>query len=623
MAAEESSQPGEEPVQVDWRKSPPEVKRIFEQDAKDGFYSKESFAELMMIIDASMDDDKVDVEFTIADESKNGKLSWNDFHNYFVSYKDLSEDSKDAVNVKGKLSDSVVFVRVRPLASEGGHAAGEAGDFTFDGFDEKSNSINMSNRKRPKKFSFPKKVLSECTQQQMYDTMCTDLVNSCLMRNLDVMFLAYGQTGTGKTHTMFGPPESLDPATCPAEGVHPEWGVFPRVFEYTRTTIVNAQETEMGSTMNCKLVLSALEFYLMGAFDLLNSQAPVFIDEGNPVGLVEKECKTSKEMLTFIKEVYGNRHVRKTAMNEGSSRSHTALILKCYFCDSKDGDCVTSKFTLFDLAGAENTKKTGGKQMSPQDAMACAYKGKDPGVGGEGAVINWDLTSMMNEVQKATDCAQKKRQYKCGTAMMTPAMQVICSNFDGRALLGMVVCMSQAPQHGQETWFSCEMGERLAALKSPVAPKKILKIEATIKDRKTRLQKAEKSLKEKPGNKFADHWKAQVKGLTLEIEVLDELKKYDPEKDQVNVFVRKKFGLYTPQDETEAEKEAKVRECFEKADTNMDNQISKEEFMNIFLKLPKCDLQKEHIDGLFKQIDVNNNGSLSFDEFFDYMYPKK
>jgi hypothetical protein len=207
--------------------------------------------------------------------------------------------------------------------------------------------------------------------------------------------------------------------------------------------------------------------------------------------------------------------------------------------------------------------------------------------------------------------------------MMTPAMQTICSNFDGRALLGMVVCMSQAPQHGSETWFSCEMGERLAALKSPVAPKKVLKVEAVIKDRKTRLEKAQKSLKEKPGNKFADHWKAQVKGLTLEIEVLDELKKYDPEKDQVNVFVRKKFGLYTPEEETEEEKEAKVRACFEKADTNGDKQISKDEFMNIFTNLPNCDLPKEHIEGLFKQIDANSNGFLTFDEFFDYMYPKK
>merc|ERR1719446_437975 len=171
-------------------------------------------------------------------------------------------------------------------------------------------------------------------------------------------------------------------------------------------------------------------------------------------------------------------------MNAGSSRSHTALIMKCYFCDSKDGDFVQSKFTLFDLAGAERQSKTGGKQMSPMDAMAAAYKGKDVGVGGEGAIINWDLTSMMNQVEKATDCAKKgKAAYKCGTAMMTPAMQTICSCFDGRALLGMVVCLSQAPQNGSESWFSCTMGEKLASLKSRVVPKKMGKIEPTIKDR--------------------------------------------------------------------------------------------------------------------------------------------
>merc|ERR1719359_2424620 len=146
---------------------------------------------------------------------------------------------------------------------------------------------------------------------------------------------------------------------------------------------------------------------------------------------------------------------------------------------------------------------------------------------------------------------------------MTPAMQTIASCFDGRALLGMIVCMSQSPQHGSETWFSCEMGERLAALKSPVQPRKIEKIDKVIKDREKKLEKAEKSLKDKPGNKYAPTWTAQVKGLTLEISILDELKQYDPAKDQVNVFVRKKFGLFTPEEETEEEKEAKVRECFE------------------------------------------------------------
>lgn len=616
-------EPAQEQLSSDWRQTVGEVKRVFEQDAQDGFYSKEAFAALVGAIDPSLEDDQVNEEFIKADESKNGKLSWNDFHNYFVSYTDITESSKDAVTMKGKLAESVVYTRVRPLAESGGHAAGEEGNFTFDGFDEATNQITMSNRKRPKKFKFPKKVLCECTQKEMYDTMMPDLVNSCLMRQLDVMFLAYGQTGTGKTHTMFGPPDSLDPETCPDKAPHPEWGIFPRVFEYTLSTIESAVETEMGSTMNYKLMLSAMEFYLMGAFDLLNNQVPVFIEDGNPIGLTERECTSLKDMTIFLKEVYGNRHVRKTAMNEGSSRSHTALIMKCYFCDSKDGDCVQSKFTLFDLAGAERQGKTGGKQLSPLEAMTLAYKGKDVGIGGEGAIINWDLTSMMNEVQKATDCASKKKAYKTGTAMMTPAMQTICSCFDGRALMGMVVCVSQAPQHGQETWFSCEMGERLASLKSPVQARKIEKIEKIIKDRESKLQKAEKSLKEKPGNKFADTWKAQVQGLTLELSILNELKKYDPEKDQINVFVRKKFGLFTPEEETEEEKEKKVRECFEKADANGDKVISKDEFMNIFTKLPGTDLTTEHIEGLFKQIDANGNGVLTFDEFFDYMYPKK
>merc|ERR1719159_2421532 len=372
----------------------------------------------------------------------------------------------------------------------------------------------------------------------------------------------------------------------------------------------------MGSTMNCKLVLCALEFYMMGAFDLLNNQAPVYIDDGNPVGLVERECKTSKEMCEFLKEVYGNRHVRKTAMNEGSSRSHTALILKCYFCDSKDGDCVTSKFTLFDLAGAERTGKTGGKQMSPQDAMAAVYKGKDPGVGGEGAIINWDLTSLMNEVQKATDAAQKKRPYKCGTAMMTPAMQTICSCFDGRALLGMVVCASQAPQHGSETWFSMTMGEKLATLKSPVQARKIEKIEKIIKDRQDRLQKAEKSLKDKgSGHRCAEGWKAMITGLTRELEILEELKKYDETKDQCSVAMRKLFGLFTPEEQSENEKEAKVRECFEKADVNGDKQISKDEFMRMFTQLPQTKgMPERDIEFLFNDIDKNKNGLLSLDD---------
>merc|ERR1719326_1229887 len=126
----------------------------------------------------------------------------------------------------------------------------------------------------------------------------------------------------------------------------------------------------------------------------------------------------------------------------------------------------------------------------------------------------------MNQVQKANDAAKSKKKYTCGTAMITPAIQTIASCFDGRALMGMVVCVSQAPQHGSETWFSLQMGEKLASLKSNVQPKKMGKIANVIKDRQGKLAKAEKNLKDKPTHKFATAWKSQITGLTLELKIL-------------------------------------------------------------------------------------------------------
>jgi hypothetical protein len=167
------------------------------------------------------------------------------------------------------------------------------------------------------------------------------------------------------------------------------------------------------------------------------------------------------------------------------------------------------------------------------------------------------------------------------------------------------------------------MGERLAALKSPVQARKIEKVEKVIKNREDRLKKAEKSLKDKPDNKFAPAWQAQVTGLTLELSILNELKQYDPSKDKISDFVRKKLGLFAPLEDAPMDaREAKVRECFEQADTNKDHILSKQEVMDLFMKLPNNNLSPDHIEGLFKQMDTNNNGEVTFEEFFAYLFPK-
>merc|ERR1711871_364875 len=165
------------------------------------------------------------------------------------------------------------------------------------------------------------------------------------------------------------------------------------------------------------------------------------------------------------------------------------------------------------------------------------------------------------------------------------------------------------------------MGERLASLKSLVKPRPMGKIEKILKDRQDKLKKAEKSLKDKPTHKFAPMWTAQVKGLKAELEMLNELKVYDPAKDQVSVFVRKKLGLFAnTEGKSEEEQVAEVRAAFEQADTNKDKTLSMDEFKAIFAALPGNPLAPEHVEGLFKQMDKNNNKVISFDEFFDYMF---
>jgi len=58
-------------------------------------------------------------------------------------------------------------------------------------------------------YKFPKKVLDpEMTQQQVFEEV-EPLINEYIsLPGRNAMLLAYGQTGTGKTHTIFGAKEA-------------------------------------------------------------------------------------------------------------------------------------------------------------------------------------------------------------------------------------------------------------------------------------------------------------------------------------------------------------------------------------------------------------------------------
>jgi hypothetical protein len=138
------------------------------------------------------------------------------------------------------------------------------------------------------------------------------------------MLLAYGQTGTGKTHTIFGAAEAA--VTSEAES---EWGLFPKVVNNTLKAM-NAKGAKF------ILQIQAVEFYCFQCFDLLDKKAPVMCDQHGICTSKIAEIKEIGELADVLKTIFATRTARETKMNKadkghtGSSRSHAALILTLY-----------------------------------------------------------------------------------------------------------------------------------------------------------------------------------------------------------------------------------------------------------------------------------------------------
>ena len=116
-----------------------------------------------------------------------------------------------------------VIVRVRPLNSK----EKADGRSRIVDMDIKSGAVTLHNPKAdasepPKTFTFDEVFDADVTQREVYDRGARPIVNSVLEGYNGTIF-AYGQTGTGKTHTMDGGP------TPELQGIIPN--SFDHVFE--------------------------------------------------------------------------------------------------------------------------------------------------------------------------------------------------------------------------------------------------------------------------------------------------------------------------------------------------------------------------------------------------------
>ena len=203
-----------------------------------------------------------------------------------------------------------------------------------------------------KQFTFDFTYGDDAMQEEIFNETASPIVSNVLEGYNGTIF-AYGQTGTGKTHTMTG---LVDNPT--------ERGIMTRAFDDIFASI------EGDSDQTQFLVrASYLEIYNEEIRDLLSKNPKNRLDLHEKVdsGVYVKDlsyfaAKTSEEVRKIMTIGSKNRSVGETLMNAHSSRSHSLFQITVERSElGADGKqhIRVGKLNMVDLAGSERIAKTG------------------------------------------------------------------------------------------------------------------------------------------------------------------------------------------------------------------------------------------------------------------------
>lgn len=235
--------------------------------------------------------------------------------------KDESKECKDVVRVNSKEG----VVRIGD-ATRKGYSAEDINtwrEFTYDTVFDKNGS-----------------------QQEIFDQSVQPIFSKVL-RGFNSTIFCYGQTSSGKTHTMMG--DLVDPK---------QHGIVPKITQALYAHI----ESEAAQAYHFRVTLSFLEIYNEKVFDLLRaSRKDLKIRQTKSKGfhvpaLSTHEVGDAKRMAALVEAGFRNRSTSATKQNEASSRSHSMLSLiisKAPKDESSGEGRVVAKLNLVDLAGSE------------------------------------------------------------------------------------------------------------------------------------------------------------------------------------------------------------------------------------------------------------------------------
>ncbi|KPA84571.1 putative OSM3-like kinesin [Leptomonas pyrrhocoris] len=204
----------------------------------------------------------------------------------------------------------------------------------------------------PDVFAFDAVYNNTFTQRDIFLQEVQPLADAVL-QGYNATVFAYGQSGSGKTHTMTGKLSQRD-----------TWGMMPQVVDYIFSEIKKLSST----TKTFKVKVSYVELYNGKSRDLLTTkQVNLEIKQNMAKNFYVKgaempEVTGFEEAIKWFNAGTERRQTASTDLNDTSSRSHSLFTVQIEQFDFENDPSspivMTSKINVVDLAGSEKLSKT-------------------------------------------------------------------------------------------------------------------------------------------------------------------------------------------------------------------------------------------------------------------------
>jgi kinesin family protein 5 len=275
------------------------------------------------------------------------------------------------------------------------------------------------------------------TQESVYQGSAYHIVQDVLTGYNGTVF-AYGQTSSGKTHTMEG-----------VIGDPEKQGIIPRIINDIFNHIYNMDDTNL----EFHIKVSYYEIYNEKIRDLLDytkTNLPIHEDKNRVPyvkGVTEHFVASPEEVLAAIEEGKNNRQVAVTNMNEHSSRSHSVFQIQIEQENKATQKKLTGKLYLVDLAGSEKVSKTGAEGAVLEEAKN----------------INKSLSALGNVISALAEGTKTHVPYR--DSKLTRILQ---ESLGGNSRTTIVICCSPASWNEGETKSTLLFGSRAKTIKNVV-----------------------------------------------------------------------------------------------------------------------------------------------------------